>query len=110
MQKSDFSQTFHYNIYIDDSYLNSDDQSLLLKARETALGAYAPYSGFMVGASVRMSNNSVVLGSNQENASYPIGICAERVLLAAVSSIAPNESIVVMAISYYSKEVDSSFP
>lgn len=110
MQKSDFSQTFHYNVYIDDSFLSTDDQSLLLKARETALGAYAPYSGFMVGASARMSNNSVVLGSNQENASYPIGICAERVLLAAVSSIAPNESIVVMAISYYSKEVDSSFP
>jgi cytidine deaminase len=102
--------SFHYTVYNDILDLPETDQALLLKAREIALQAYAPYSGFMVGAAALMANNTIVVGTNQENASYPIGICAERVLLAAVSSLSPNESIQTMAISYFSNEVDSSYP
>ena len=110
MQKHEEKSAFYYTVYNDSADLTESDRQLLSRARETALQAYAPYSGFMVGAAALMAENSIIIGSNQENASYPIGICAERVLLAAVSSIAPNESIQVMAISYYSKELDSSYP
>lgn len=102
--------SFHYTVYNDIIDLQESDQALLSKAREVALKAYAPYSGFMVGAAALMANNGIVVGSNQENASYPIGICAERVLLAAVSSFSPNESIQAIAISYFSNEVDSNYP
>jgi cytidine deaminase len=57
-----------------------------------------------------MSDGSFVVGTNQENASYPIGLCAERVLLAAASSIAPGLSITTMAITYESDEVDTIAP
>ena len=110
MQKQEKKLAFQYAVYNDISALTESDQHLLSRARETALNAYAPYSGFMVGAAALMADNSVIVGSNQENASYPIGICAERVLLAAVSCISPNESIQTMAISYFSNEVDSSYP
>lgn len=100
----------NYKIYDDINHLSLSFQALLLEARAVSLSAYAPYSGFRVGAAAMMSGGSIVTGTNQENASYPIGICAERVLLAAVSSIAPSESILVMAISYQGDEVDSSKP
>jgi cytidine deaminase len=57
-----------------------------------------------------MSDGSIVRGTNQENASYPIGLCAERVLLAAASSVAPGQSIVTIAITYESDIVDISAP
>jgi cytidine deaminase len=100
----------NYRVYEGINNLSEEDQALLLKARTVSANAYAPYSGFRVGAAAIMAGGSIVTGSNQENASYPIGICAERVLLAAVSSIAPSESISVMAITYQSDEVDSSKP
>lgn len=100
----------NYRVYESIDHLSSEDQALLSKARAVSKNAYAPYSGFRVGAAAIMAGGSIVTGTNQENASYPIGICAERVLLAAVSSIAPSESISVMAISYQSDEVDSSKP
>ncbi len=60
------------------------------KAREVA---YAPYSNFKVGAALLLENQEIIVGSNQENASYPVGICAERVGLSAASSQFPNVSI-----------------
>ncbi|MEY4336334.1 MAG: hypothetical protein RLZZ45_1253, partial [Bacteroidota bacterium] len=65
---------------------------------------------FRVGALALMEDNSKIHGTNQENASYPIGLCAERVLLAAVSSIAPDQKIKTLAISYESDEVDAMAP
>ena len=50
-------------------------------ARKAAEKAYAPYSNFKVGAAVRLANGQIVTGSNQENAAYPSGICAERTAL-----------------------------
>jgi cytidine deaminase len=86
------------------------DIALIEKAKLLAKSAYAPYSKFRVSAVACMSDGSFIEGTNQENASYPIGLCAERVLLAAASSIAPGLSITTMAITYQSDEVDTTAP
>ena len=61
--------------------LTKDRQSLVELARRAALSAYAPYSGFKVGAAVLMSDGTVYTGNNQENAAYGQSVCAERVAL-----------------------------
>ena len=99
-----------YKVYTDDTFLNSVDHELINRARSVAFNAYAPYSGFKVGAVALMDNGTVISGTNQENASYPIGLCAERVLLAAVSSIAMDHKIITMAISYQTDLVKSDRP
>lgn len=90
--------------------LPADDQLLIQRAKDLAKSAYAPYSGFRVASVALMSNGTLVNGTNQENASYPIGLCAERVLLAAASSVAPGQSILTIAITYESDVVDTSAP
>jgi cytidine deaminase len=99
-----------YIVHADSSSLDSADLSLINEVREICKSAYAPYSHFRVGALALMGDLSRIHGTNQENASYPIGLCAERVLLAAVSSIAPQQSILTMAISYESDLIDSKSP
>jgi cytidine deaminase len=84
------------------------DQHLINDAKALAKTAYAPYSGFRVASVALMSDGSIVRGTNQENASYPIGLCAERVLLAAASSVAPGQSILTIAITYESDTVDTT--
>lgn len=77
------------------------DRELLATARETTQMAYAPYSKFKVGAAARLMDGNIVTGTNQENASYPVGICAERVLLSAIASQYNAAAIETIAISYY---------
>ncbi len=96
--------------YISVDELSADDQLLIKKAKSLAKSAYAPYSGFRVAAVALMSDGTFTNGTNQENASYPIGLCAERVLLAAASSIAPGKSILTLAITYESDQVDTKLP
>ena len=97
MKKEKFEFAFEVCESIDE--LNADDRQLLTEARNVTDKAYAPYSNFHVGAAARLSNNKIVTGTNQENASYPVGICAERVLLSAISSLYPGISIETMAVS-----------
>jgi cytidine deaminase len=99
-----------FNMYTSVDELPANDQLLIQRAKDLSKSAYAPYSGFRVAAVALMSDGTLVNGTNQENASYPIGLCAERVLLAAVSSIAPGMSILTMAITYESDEVDTVAP
>jgi len=101
---------FQYEVYNDSSELNKDDADLLAKAREVTKHAYAPYSNFFVGAVAKLNNGETVSGTNQENASYPVGICAERVLLGNAATLYPGVSIDTLAISYDSKEVPSDHP
>ena len=61
--------------------LSGQDQLLLEKAREATSNAYAPYSKFYVGVAIRTLDGDVVAGSNQENSSFPVGQCAEKVAL-----------------------------
>lgn len=79
--------------------LNDDDRTLLLKAKESAKNAYAPYSKFRVGAAVRLANGNIVIGSNQENAVYPVGLCAERVALFSAQAQYPDQPIVALAVT-----------
>jgi cytidine deaminase len=89
-----------FDEYVDITTLNEQDAALLLAAREAINLSYAPYSRFQVGAAARLNNGVILKGSNQENASFPAGICAERVLLSICSSLYPGIPIVDMAISY----------
>ena len=101
---------FEYKVYDDVSELDKPDILLLTKARSVTTQAYAPYSNFFVGAAAVLENGETVVGTNQENASYPVGICAERVLLGNAATMYPNVGITTMAISYDSKTVKSDHP
>lgn len=79
--------------------LPSEIQSLLLQAIETRKNAYAPYSKFRVGAAILLENGKVVVGSNQENAAYPSGLCAERVAIFQAGAIYPNVKMLTLAIT-----------
>ena len=89
-----------FDEYQDINALNVEDANLLHAAREAIDLSYAPYSRFQVGAAARLSNGIILKGSNQENASFPTGLCAERVLLSICSSLYPGLPIIDMAISY----------
>ena len=75
------------------------DRQLLDKATSASASAYAPYSGFSVGAAILLANGLVILGNNQENSVYPSGLCAERVALFAASANHPGIPIVAIAIT-----------
>lgn len=79
--------------------LNSEDQDLMKEAIAVRKTAYAPYSKFNVGAAILLDNGKIVTGSNQENAAYPSGLCAERVAIFYAGSAYPNAKIVKMAIT-----------
>ncbi|MFC2649448.1 cytidine deaminase [Porphyromonas endodontalis] len=73
-------------------------------AVEAARNAYAPYSRFRVGAALLLSNGVVVVGSNQENAAYPSGLCAERTALFAAGAQYPNEAVGILLLVAFSEE------
>ena len=93
-----------------DKDLSAADLKLLNEARLITKNAYAPYSNFLVGAAAKLSNGKIVTGTNQENASFPAGICAERVLLSSVVSQFPNIAVETIAISYDNKNGKSIHP
>lgn len=101
---------FNYRVYESIEELPEEQRTLLSEARKVTEQAYAPYSHFQVGAVARLSNGETIIGSNQENASFPAGLCAERVLLASVSSQFPKQSIDAIAISYKSDHQKSDHP
>jgi len=101
---------FNYTVYQYIDELPPEQKELLEEAREITQHAYAPYSRFQVGAIAKLANGETVKGSNQENASFPVGLCAERVLLATVSSLFPKIPILTIAISYKSEEQKSDHP
>ena len=101
---------FNYTVFDSIDELPEDQKELLTKAREITAQAYAPYSNFQVGAVARLESGEFVAGSNQENASFPVGLCAERVLLATASTMFPKIPIESMAISYKSEHVKSDHP
>jgi len=105
-------QEFKFNIKSYDSIdeLNKEDAQLLVEARNVTKYAYAPYSRFKVGAFARLLNGQTLSGTNQENASYPAGICAERTLLSAASSLFPGIGIETIAISYNNTRGQSNKP
>lgn len=101
---------FSYEAYDSINDLPEDDAALLTAAREATKRAYAPYSNFHVGAVAKLANGHTVVGSNQENASFPVGLCAERVLLSAITALHPDVPIHTIAISYNSEHISSDHP
>lgn len=83
--------------------LTADDRELVLAARKSTLTAYAPYSQFQVGAALRLESGEVISGNNQENASYSLGLCAERVAMFWAGANHPGKKITTMAITAYSE-------
>lgn len=83
-------------------------QEMIDEAKEATKTAYAPYSLFKVGASVRLSNGKIIRGSNQENVAYPSGLCAERVAIYAASSQYPDEDINSLAVTVDHKFKDEN--
>lgn len=92
---------FTSQIIVFDSFqqLPADIQNLMAKAIEVRKNAYAPYSKFRVGTAVLLDNGEITLGSNQENAAYPSGLCAERVAVFQAGSIYPKATILKIAIT-----------
>lgn len=88
-----------FSIFEAVSELPNDIQNLMTKAIEVRKNAYAPYSKFKVGAALLLDNGKIVLGSNQENAAYPSGLCAERVAIFQSGAIYPESKILKMAIT-----------
>src|SRR4051812_33129348 len=101
---------FNYTVFESIDELPDDQRWLLNEAREITAQAYAPYSHFQVGAIARLDNGEIVAGSNQENASFPVGLCAERVLLASAASLFPKVPIDTIAISYHNENGGSDHP
>jgi len=93
----------HINIEITEvasfAELSEEERSLVNEARKIAQKAYAPYSGFHVGAAVLLENGVVITGNNQENAAYPSGICAERTAVFYANSQYPEIAISAIAIT-----------
>jgi cytidine deaminase len=87
--------------------LTPEERSLLDAARKATYRSYSPYSGFSVGAAVLLDDGTIVEGSNQENSSYPQGMCAERTALFYTGSRYPDKKILALCIA--ARGTDGSF-
>jgi len=85
--------------YTEGEQLPENDFSLLKDAKQAVSTSYSPYSEFRVGAAVLLEDGTVVKGSNQENASYPLGLCAERVAIFHANAAYPDMKIKAIAIT-----------
>jgi cytidine deaminase len=101
---------FAYEVYDSVDDLKDEDAALLKQAKAATKNAYAPYSNFHVSAYARLLNGEFVSGTNQENASYPVGICAERSLLAIAATLHGGVAIEMMAITYDNANGASKHP
>lgn len=79
--------------------LSEDDKQLVERAIEATASSYSPYSHFAVGAALRLSDGTVIIGSNQENAAFPSGLCAERTAIFAAGATHPDKAVTALAIA-----------
>lgn len=92
--------------------LNAADRELMDAAREATKRSYAPYSHFSVGAAARLASGIIVTGTNQENAAYPSGLCAERTTLFYANSRYPDQPVDTLAIAARTEKdfIDTPIP
>lgn len=92
--------------------LSDQDKQLIDKAKEMTQHSYAPYSKFKVGAAALLANGTIVTGSNQENAAYPSGLCAERTTLFYANSQYPDQAVLTLAIAARTEQdfIDNPIP
>ncbi len=79
--------------------LNTEDRLLVEEAIRATERSYAPYSRFSVGAAARLGNGEIITGSNQENAAYPSGLCAERTTLFYANAAYPDQPVTTLAVA-----------
>ncbi len=106
------SLTTNFTVYDSLSELSANDKELMLKAIEIRKQAYAPYSKFQVGVSLLLDNGKIVTGTNQENAAYPSGLCAERVAIFYAGANYPDAKIekIYISASPIDRELDKPIP
>ena len=94
---------FSLRVFENTLELTNQNRELLTRAQNVLKDAYAPYSNFRVAAAVYLENGEILTGTNQENAAFPVGICAEGTALGAASSLFPNVAIRKIAITVKSE-------
>jgi len=99
MSKKDRERKIKYEEYEGLQHLTTEDRELLMSAFDQRDHAYAPYSDFRVGACLLLENGKKVAGSNQENASFPAGLCAERVALFTAMGSHPGTGVKSIAVA-----------
>ena len=87
-----------------------EDKEVVDAAREATANSYAVYSNFNVGAAVRLEGDVIVKGSNQENAAYPSGLCAERTTLFWANSQYPHKAVLTLAIAARTDKGELAMP
>lgn len=87
-----------FQLYESAAELPAPEQALVEAARQALALSYSPYSNFKVGVAARMANGEILVGSNYENAAYPLSICAEQSLLASAASRLPGVAVVALAV------------
>ena len=102
--------TTNFDVFETIQELPTDIQNLMHEAVAIRKTAYAPYSHFKVGTAILLDNGEIILGSNQENAAYPSGLCAERVAVFYAGTKYPEAKILKMAISAASDNTTTSVP
>lgn len=108
MRELNINTTFKVFDSIDE--LDIDSKNLMQKAIEARKTAYAPYSNFSVGAALLLDNEEVITGTNQENAAYPSGLCAERVAVFYAGSQFPMAKVLKLCITASPNDRDSDIP
>lgn len=96
--------TFDLTVFESLDELLLEEKELMNAAVSARKNAYAPYSNFQVGAAVLLENGEIVIGNNQENASYPSGLCAERVAIFHAGAKYHGVAVEAIAISATSKK------
>jgi cytidine deaminase len=102
--------TTNFDVFETIQELPTDIQNLMHEAVAIRKTAYAPYSHFKVGTAILLDNGEIIVGSNQENAAYPSGLCAERVTVFYAGAKYPEAKILKMAISAASDNTTTSAP
>lgn len=100
----------HYQVFDDLETLPELEKELLEAAQSAVESAYAPYSGYQVGAAVRLKNGEVITGTNQENAAFPSSLCAERIALYCAASRYPEVAVTAIAVTAKSDSLSISEP
>jgi cytidine deaminase len=102
--------TTQFSVFDSITELPGEIQNLMEQAVAVRKNAYAPYSKFRVGAALILDNGKIILGSNQENAAYPSGLCAERVAIFHAGAVYPDAKILKMAITAASDSNKTTTP
>lgn len=102
----------NYTVFSSLDELSSIDKELMSIAIQTRKQAYAPYSNFQVGVILQLDNGEIIKGTNQENAAYPSGLCAERVAIFYAGANFPEATItkIFISASPIDRELDKPIP